>query len=277
MLPFYQMRPDESFAFTSCDPDFPPHMHIHLEIFYVLEGEFKITVNQRTKVMTKGDLAVVFPNCIHSREKLQSNSPVRVIVAAVKPEMAGDFSNIILNFIPENPFLSSDMIPDEVSDAIFHLLELNNDWRSVYHSTLIRSYIQIILGLEIPCINLMKNTLRYTLIQKSVNYILNNFDQPSLSLESVAEYVGATRNHLSAVFSQKFNIRFNEYLNNVRLNYAHDLLRNTGQSITQIAFSCGFGTLRTFNRVFKKSFHMTPSEFRNLQKTDSNNEPESRS
>lgn len=265
MFPYYQMRPEKIFGFTSSNPDFPPHMHIHLELFYVLDGKLKIMVNHQTKIMSKGDLAIVFPNCIHSRENVRPDLPITVAVVAAKPEMAGDFSNVVLNSVPENPFLSSDMVSDEATEMIFQLLKLcSDDCKSEYKPILIKSYIQIILGLETPYLSLVKNTLKeYTLIQKSLKYILNNFDQPLLSLDSVSENVGATKNHISAIFSQKLGIGFNQYLNSIRLNYAQDLMRNTDQTITEIAFTCGFGTLRTFNRVFKKYLHMTPSQFRN--------------
>lgn len=277
MLPFYQMRSEKIFGHTCSNPHFPPHMHIQLEMFYIREGECEITVNQQTRLMKKGDLAIVFPNCIHSRETSLGSAALTITVVAVKPEMAGDFSNTILHYTPENSFLSAEQVPEEAVHALLQLYEISRepaDDRSeaAYRSVLIKSYLQIILALGIPYLRLAPNTLKaHTLIQRSVNYIMQNFDQPQLSLESVAKAVGATRNHLSAAFSRQLKVGFNQYLNSVRLNYAQDMMRNTDRSITQIAFACGFGTLRTFNRVFKRYYHITPSQFRALSDAEAAN------
>jgi AraC-like DNA-binding protein len=270
MNPFYETRPEEMFAFVSYKPDTIPHIHIQLELMYVINAEIQVTVDQQTKTLTNGDLAVIFPNCIHGRAIPLQNSSVNVAIVAVKPHLTGDFSNIILNFIPENPFLCSNAVSKEAVYAIHQLVELFKNLNlNEYNSVLIKSYMQIILGLVIPELTLKKNSgPEYNLIQKSVNYITENFHQ-QLSLESVADYVGASKCHLSAVFSHKLHIGFNQYLNNIRLNCAQDFMRNTDNSITQIAYDCGFGTVRTFNRVFEKNNQMTPSQFRNLQKIQS--------
>ena len=47
------------------------------------------------------------------------------------------------------------------------------------------------------------------------------------------------------------------------MSYAQAILQDSNESITNIALDCGFESQRTFNRVFKERFKMTPREFRN--------------
>ena len=266
MQPFYETRPDEIFAFTSIQPNCPPHLHIHLELFYVLSGKIQVTVDQNTQILSKGDLAVIFPNCVH-QAVTQSNSDVMVAVIAMKPQLTGELNKIVLSFYPEKPFITfSSTTSKAIEHAINQLLEsCANLNKYEYIDLIIKSYVQIILGFCIPELTLIKNTRpEYYLVQKSVNYILEHFSEP-LSLESVANHFGVNTSHLSSAFSHKMHVGFNQYLNEVRLNYAQNLISSTNKSITQIAFDCGFGTLRTFNRVFEKYNKMTPSEYRNLQ------------
>ncbi|MEJ8733799.1 MULTISPECIES: helix-turn-helix transcriptional regulator [Mediterraneibacter] len=53
-----------------------------------------------------------------------------------------------------------------------------------------------------------------------------------------------------------------ESLNHYRLNQAKRLLETTEDSVTNIAFSVGFDNCSYFNRLFKRTFHMTPGELR---------------
>ena len=71
---------------------------------------------------------------------------------------------------------------------------------------------------------------------------------------------------LSRVFSGTFHKNFNQYLNEVRLEYACSLLLYTNQTITDVFMNAGFESQRTFNRVFNEQFHMSPREYRNANR-----------
>ena len=59
-----------------------------------------------------------------------------------------------------------------------------------------------------------------------------------------------------------FHCNFSKYVNGVRLNYAVAELENSMDSITNICLDCGFESQRTFNRVFKDRYKITPREYR---------------
>ena len=59
-----------------------------------------------------------------------------------------------------------------------------------------------------------------------------------------------------------FQAYITSYVNGVRLNYAVSLLDSTNKPITEICFESGFESQRTFNRVFKERYKVTPSEYR---------------
>ena len=64
------------------------------------------------------------------------------------------------------------------------------------------------------------------------------------------------------MFAKTFHCNFSKYLNGVRLNYAVGALENTQDTITNICLECGFESQRTFNRVFKERYKITPREYR---------------
>ena len=82
----------------------------------------------------------------------------------------------------------------------------------------------------------------------------------------MAHDLGINKYVLSRMFAKTFHCNFNQYVSGVRLNYASSFLKNTTESITNICLDCGFESQRTFNRVFKERYKMTPREYRTLNK-----------
>ena len=99
------------------------------------------------------------------------------------------------------------------------------------------------------------------LIYQTVSYISANFKK-KLSLEEMAKDLGVSKYVLSRLFSKIFHRNFNQYLNDARLNYACHRLENTSDSITNICLDSGFESQRTFNRVFKERYKISPSDYR---------------
>ena len=99
------------------------------------------------------------------------------------------------------------------------------------------------------------------LIYQTVSYISANFKK-KFSLEEMAKDLGVSKYVLSRLFSKTFHRNFNQYLNDVRLNYACQRLENTSDSITKICLDSGFESQRTFNRVFKERYKISPSDYR---------------
>ena len=115
---------------------------------------------------------------------------------------------------------------------------------------------------EIPA-NLVEksNVGSNDLIYQTVSYISANFKK-KFSLEEMAKDLGVSKYVLSRLFSKTFHRNFNQYLNDARLNYACHRLENTSDSITNICLGSGFESQRTFNRVFKERYKISPSDYR---------------
>jgi AraC-like DNA-binding protein len=102
-------------------------------------------------------------------------------------------------------------------------------------------------------------------------YVQENF-RASITRESVAQHFGLAPNHISRSFRKEGFMRFNDYLNLVRVNRAKFMLQNYTLTLKEIAFDCGYNDTAYFCRVFKKACKVTPTEYR----TDSNPSPQNR-
>ncbi len=102
-------------------------------------------------------------------------------------------------------------------------------------------------------------------LEEIIVFIKENYSA-SISREDLAETVGVNPNYFSSLFNIYTGKKINEYINDIRLQKASELLLLQNDSVTDIAFSSGFESLTTFNRLFKKMFSCTPKEFNNQQK-----------
>lgn len=84
----------------------------------------------------------------------------------------------------------------------------------------------------------------------------------NLTIEDMANECGYSASHFMRWFKENTGFSFNNYLIEYRLNRAAEELKNGKEAIINIANDVGFDNLSNFNRLFKKRFLMTPSEFR---------------
>lgn len=99
------------------------------------------------------------------------------------------------------------------------------------------------------------------LVQKAREYIANNKTE-SLSLATVARASGASVFHFCKVFKKTTGLKFTDYVARVRLEDAKTQLLNPSRRISEIAYDVGFQSLTQFNRMFKRVFGQSPTEFR---------------
>ncbi|WP_138493360.1 GH39 family glycosyl hydrolase [Paenibacillus pinistramenti] len=95
-------------------------------------------------------------------------------------------------------------------------------------------------------------------------YVHANFKQP-LTLNEVAELHYVSVPYLSKSFKKTMGMTFSEYLNKIRLEHALAYLLYTDQPITRIALDSGFPSLAAFNRVFRETYQVSPSQYRKAE------------
>jgi AraC-like DNA-binding protein/ligand-binding sensor protein len=110
-------------------------------------------------------------------------------------------------------------------------------------------------------IMLEKNKAEPLMVLKAREYITKNRRQ-SLSLTEVASVSGASVFHFCKVFKKTTGLTFTDYVARVRLEDAKTQLLNPSRRISEVAYDVGFQSLTQFNRVFKRVFGQSPTEFR---------------
>ncbi|SFR59838.1 AraC-type DNA-binding protein [Marinobacter gudaonensis] len=98
-------------------------------------------------------------------------------------------------------------------------------------------------------------------INKAITYIKRNF-RNGISLAKVSEVVSMSPSHFCRVFKKKYGVGFIDYLNKTRVENACELLHSSDDTVSSIAYECGFSHLSSFNRNFQKYVGQSPTNYR---------------
>nr|WP_275980167.1 AraC family transcriptional regulator [Halalkalibacter alkaliphilus] len=109
----------------------------------------------------------------------------------------------------------------------------------------------------------VEHSTKTEILHKILLYVDRNYNE-DCTLKVIAKQLQYDYTYLSKLFVQMTNISFTEYLNQYRTSQACYLLKNSYQSISEIAMNCGYNNLRSFNRNFKKFTSHSPKKFREL-------------
>lgn len=113
-----------------------------------------------------------------------------------------------------------------------------------------------------------------SLYQKIEEYVIQSecYKQEDINREYLAMQIGTNREYLTRAIQEHANMTFNEYINHHRLVYASMLLSEKNKiSIDNVYLAAGFKNKRTFYRLFKLKYEMTPKEFQNIAISDYKN------
>jgi two-component system response regulator YesN len=101
------------------------------------------------------------------------------------------------------------------------------------------------------------------MIDQAKEYINRHYADPGLSLGKVAAHINHSPSHFSTLFSQVTSQTFKEYITNIRMKKAKELLRSTAQTSSEIAYQVGYLDPHYFSSVFRKKTGLSPKEYRN--------------
>jgi AraC family transcriptional regulator len=121
--------------------------------------------------------------------------------------------------------------------------------------------MSILTPASIPVLTDSLKQYHLTTVENARAYILDNFSN-NILLQQIASHCLVSPFHFSRIFKSIMNISPHQYLTGVRLNHAKVLLTTSQQSVTDIAFACGFNSLEHFVTTYRQRFKVSPSTHR---------------
>jgi len=94
-----------------------------------------------------------------------------------------------------------------------------------------------------------------------IRYVDEHYRDRDLTLSALAQIFPYTEKYLSVLFKKHLQINFRTYLNNLRMQYATELIERGFRSVSEIASMCGYSDPLYFSKVFKKLHAISPTEY----------------
>lgn len=232
------------------------HLHKEIEVVYVLEGRAVAYADKNSYLLNPGDTFIAFPNQVHY---YGNERPGNFMVLIFSADSVYSMGKTLLKSIPESNF-----IPAKRGEGLKAVMDKINslDSKSEYYQTLLNGYINVMMGLILPQLTLKTvNAQNNTAFKSVVSFCSQNFKE-DITLDYIAEQLHLSKYYISHIVNKKLNQNLNEYINNLRVGEACNLLKETDAKIADISEDVGFGTIRSFNRAFKQVMGLSPVEYR---------------
>lgn len=166
---------------------------------------------------------------------------VEILMAASRiiKECGGEPREVISGPVWEQSLFSTMREPQEVIPVAREILEKAIAFRESQYST------------------------RYnSTINKARAYLAREYQNSNVTLNDISTHVCMSNSHFCTIFSQEVGMTFTEYLTNLRMTRAKELLRTTKLRSSDIAYAVGYNDPHYFSYLFKKHTALTPRDYR---------------
>lgn len=244
--------------------------HEFAEIIYVIEGYVDQKINGIAYKMEKGDMAFINGMDFHSLYFYPGVSS-KLLVIQIPPSFLSLFYRGAISFrITSNYFKYSaeDTVSTEINECMGLMIEELMEKKDAY-TYYMTSYLYKLLGIisrnsEVKSRDADEFIHQKLLLEKmapALEYIHKNFKN-QISVKEISSHLGMCGQYFCKCFKKATKYTFTNYLNEIRILHAQDMLLTTDMNITEIAFSSGFSSTSYFNRTFKRISGINPLQFR---------------
>lgn len=252
------------------------HWHDCLEISYVKTGKGKYYIDDKEFEMNPGDI-IIFNNIEPHYLEVDEHMNQQVLIfepSLVWSDCSGSIDYEYLKSFYDRGFDFNnrlDMncpyaadIRDNLTALTFEYFEKLEGYQLMIKARLLMVLTYLMRYFrdkeKSAPVNLKKRQC-LARMEEVIEYINKNVTQ-DIRLDEAAERAHVSSQYFSSFFKKVTGINFVDYINNLRVNRAIKLLRETDSTITLIAFECGFNNTANFNSIFKKFTGKTPSAYR---------------
>lgn len=239
----------------------PLHAHDFYEMVCVSSGSGMHVIDGISWPISRGSVFVVAPHEEHYFEKVEKLSLLNILI---RPAFLNEtLLTLLADFAPEKQFMAAhqtivhstfytNLLNEELSHNLVH--------RSLMLETL---FTQLAIFLQRGHISqAANNCVKEDSIIYLLNYLHHNYANDKLSIDYLAQKFNIQKRMLERKVQSITALTPNDYITHVRLCHAMNLLVTSEQSITDIAYLCGFNDSNYFSHRFKLFFGIPPRTVR---------------
>lgn len=264
----------------------PLHSHDENEIVYIKSGKGVQTVNGQKVFCQKGDLLFFKANDLHS--VTSSLGGVDTIHILIKQSVLQEVVDFVFNSLDpssngplcgaqsmEKLFVSKLSLRGQIQHEVLSVLEqmlYEYENRNIAFSSVLKSklILQISYVLRSACDNDVKGPEKavQSIYSQVLGYIDENLDK-KISLAELAEMNHYTPSYFGVLFKNHFGVTPTEYINQLRIGKACELLSTSAETIGNIALQVGIRDQKNFYDLFKRHIGVSPGQYRHCRQCNS--------
>lgn len=243
-----------------------PHSHDYYELYFQLEGENRqLFIENKMYQLPPRVLCVIPPFCMH---KLDGNSYRRININISKDLLTADE----MQFLDECAQNIALRLDDKFFDFLYPLLiqsaELYNSndvTAKQYQLPLVKTIFLFLRQYHFEIIDSVATTKEKNstdpLILKLILFINENY-QSHIDLQMLCNMYFLSKASLCARFKTMMKCSIMDYILNLRLSKARQMLLADNSSIEEVAYACGFSSTNYFRSSFKRAIGTSPLHYR---------------
>lgn len=246
---------------------FVNHCHDYYEVFLITDGTVIHTVNGVTSKLKAGDLVFIRPNDTHvyAYDGINNFSFANLAFTA---QIAKRLFSYLDGGCNTELLLHCELPPavrltSVESEKLFYTMQSINTASYTDNEEKILKMKSVLFGI------FSKYFSKYSVYENSYSawfdYLCEQLKKPTVFQKqhpNMSAICGKSKEHISRSFRKHLGMTPSDYLNDIRLNYAANLLINTDISVLEISLEAGFENLSWFYRKFNEKYGVTPKKFR---------------
>ena len=250
----HRLYPDHSLVWVGKYRDLKniSHWHFDHELAVCEDGEALISLNLETFTLRKGQCIYLRGQSVHS-----------ILSAPGTTLYVSLFSDDLLRRVTDNYCLAHPVFTDD-----FRVLETLERIRAAgfkkerFYDEISNALMQQLIAEIFSVLEIRSSAVLVSAATERYKKLLYDIDENAgtYSFLRAVEFMNMSEAYFSRFFKRISGMTFSMYLNHIRVNRAIDLIKNTDLSMTEIAMTCGFETIRNFNRVFRQITGYAPRE-----------------
>ena len=264
---FYQ--PDLNIEVIECvdvkiEPILPIVIKGFYRLFYILDGRYDIITKSNTFTAEKGTLLISDKNSYFNTKRISTTGTCLNIY--IQESALQEFSKYnIFNVFHKIPYATIIYPATFNNEICFNILNsMKEALNKHYNEYYIKTKVLTILSELDLYYNSIKNEEVFdksNLTLKIFDFVNKNYNL-QITYKMLKDKFFVSDNTINKVFKTQTGKTFKEYLNELRLRHANELMNNKYQkiSLSKIAVLCGFSTYSTFYREYIKEYGVSPKD-----------------
>ncbi len=247
---------------TTCNRGFSLYPHIHREFeFLVMEEGRGIIYIENEKVEIKaGEGIFVNSEELHIGVKTDSER-AKFFAVVFAPEIFGNFGMDVIMQKYVEPVIKGKIRPERriEKEGVELLCRMHKEKSELKIKAMLFEVWDIcIKGAKREEAEKSKSVEE---IKRVLAYIRENYDK-EITLEDMAGFINISKSYLCREFKRVLHMSPFDYLTQIRIDAACEMLKNTQSSIGEIATMCGFNSFSYFSKIFSERVGVSPREYR---------------